>query len=65
VLDIRYSSSGDAVVPGVLIRPRSDHGRRWPAIIFNRGGTGDFGRIDDLTIVELYLLARASFVVPR
>src|SRR5262249_42449819 len=63
VLDIRYSSSGDVAVPGVLIRPKAAGSRRLPAIIFNRGGTGDYGRIDDLTIVDLYRLAKAGFVV--
>lgn len=65
VLDIGYSSNGvgGSLVPGVLIRPKNAGGRQWPAIIYNRGGTGDDGRIDDLTIVDLYLLAKAGFVV--
>ena len=61
VLEIAYSSAG---------------GRKWPAIIFNRGGTGDYSRIVDdgvtpcgrtnpacLTIVDLYQFAKAGFVV--
>jgi acetyl esterase/lipase len=62
VLDIRYASDG-LEVPGVLIRPKDAAGRKWPAIIYNRGGTGDYGKINDLTVVNLYLLAKAGFVV--
>lgn len=52
VLDMQYASDGLSV-GGVLIRPKDPGSRRWPAIIYNRGGTGDFGRIDHLTIVNL------------
>ncbi len=74
ILDIRYASDG-LEVPGVLIRPKNPGNRKWPVIIYNRGGTGDYGRItnDDhacnrehfacLTIVDLYLLAKSGFVI--
>lgn len=74
ILDIRYASDG-LEVPGVLIRPKNPSNRKWPVIIYNRGGTGDYGRItnDDhactrehsacLTIVDLYLLAKSGFVI--
>lgn len=75
VLDITYSSDG-LPVRGMLIKPKNPGNRKWPAIIFNRGGTGDYGRIsnDDaspcsrehsscLTVVDLYLFAKAGFVV--
>jgi dipeptidyl aminopeptidase/acylaminoacyl peptidase len=62
VLEIQYIS-GAADVHGLLVRPRNPDGRRWPAIIYNRGGTGDYGRLDDLTVVDLYFLAKAGFVV--
>jgi len=65
VFDVRYPSrgSGGDSVPGILIRPRTPGRRTWPAIIYNRDGTGDAGRLDDLAIVEMYLLAREGFVV--
>ncbi|HUL72103.1 MAG TPA: prolyl oligopeptidase family serine peptidase [Vicinamibacterales bacterium] len=65
IADIRYASRGDGggAVPGVLIRPRTPGAQKWPAIIYNRGGTGDSGHIDDLTVVEMYLLAKEGFVV--
>jgi len=74
ILDILYASDGLAV-PGLLIRPKHPGNRKWPAIIYNRGGTGDYGRItnDDhacdrehfasCTIVDLYLLAKSGFVI--
>ena len=73
-LDISYSSDG-IPVRGLLIKPRRPGRRKWPAIVFNRGGTGDYGRIanygascqqeDDSCLyrVSLYLLAKAGFVV--
>jgi dipeptidyl aminopeptidase/acylaminoacyl peptidase len=74
VLDITYSSDG-LPVRGMLIRPNNPGNRKWPAIIFNRGGTGDYGRIGNygvpcsqeheqcLEVVSLYLLAKAGFVI--
>ncbi len=59
---IRYTSDG-LEVPGVWVRPRDPGPRRWPVIIFNRGGNGDFGRIGDVLAIEMYLLAREGFVV--
>jgi dipeptidyl aminopeptidase/acylaminoacyl peptidase len=62
VLDMRYSSGGTEV-PGVLIRPRQPGDRRWPAIVYNRGGTGDFGRLDHNAVVEMLMHAKAGFVI--
>jgi dipeptidyl aminopeptidase/acylaminoacyl peptidase len=62
VLDLRYSSGG-IEVPGILIRPKELADRRWPAIVYNRGGTGDFGRLDHISIVEMLLLAKSGFVL--
>lgn len=75
VLEIAYASDG-LPVPGILIKPRTPGPRKWPAIIFNRGGTGDYSRIMDdgvtpcgrtnptcLTVVDLYQFAKAGFVV--
>jgi hypothetical protein len=75
VLEITYASDG-LPVRGMLIRPKVPGTRKWPAIIFNRDGTGEYSRITDdglapcgrenpscLTVVDLYLLAKAGFVV--
>jgi dipeptidyl aminopeptidase/acylaminoacyl peptidase len=75
VLEITHASDG-LPVRGLLIRPKAPGTRKWPAIIFNRGGNGDLGRITDngqpcggmtntscLDVADLYLLAKAGFVV--
>ena len=74
ILDITYSSDGLSV-PGLLIKPKDAGVRKWPAIIFNRGGNGDLGSIRDsgqpcvgmntacLDVADLYLIAKAGFVV--
>ena len=75
VLEITYSSDG-LPVNGMLIKPKIPGGHKWPAIIFNRGGTGDYSRITDdgvtpcsrtnpscLTVVDLYQFSKAGFVV--
>lgn len=73
-LEITYSSDG-IPVPGLLIRPKVTGARKWPAIIFNRGGNGELGRITDngltcgrantscLDVADLYLFAKAGFVI--
>ena len=72
--EIEYSSDGLSV-RGLLISPKNPGAQKWPAIIFNRGGNGDLGRITDsgapccrvntscLDVADLYLLAKAGFVV--
>ena len=74
IRDIRYVSDG-LTIRGMLIRPRNSGGKKWPAIIFNRGGTGDYGRIGNykvpckqesdscIYIVDLLMLAESGFVV--
>ena len=74
VLEITYASDG-LPVRGMLIRPKAPGARKWPAIIFNRGGNGELGRITDnglpcglantscLDFVDLYQFAEAGFVV--
>jgi len=74
ILEITYASDG-LHVPGLLIRPKATGTRKWPAIIFNRGGNGELGSIRDngqpcvgmntscLDVADLYLIAKAGFVV--
>ena len=74
VLEITYASDG-LTVRGMLIKPKTVGTQKWPAIIFNRGGNGELGRITDnglpcgrentscLDLVDLYLFAKAGFVV--
>ena len=74
VLDITYASDGLSV-RGVLIRPKVPGAKRWPVIIFNRGGNGQLGSLMDnglpcvgmntscLDIADLFQFAKAGFVV--
>jgi dipeptidyl aminopeptidase/acylaminoacyl peptidase len=60
---IHYASGGQPV-EGYLLRPDPHReAARLPAIIYNRGGTGDYGRIDAPLLAELRLLAEQGFVV--
>jgi len=73
-LEITYASDG-LPVRGLLIKPKATGARKWPAIIFNRGGNGELGRVTDsgqaccrvntscLDVADLYLFAKAGFVV--
>jgi dipeptidyl aminopeptidase/acylaminoacyl peptidase len=61
-LRIQYSSDGLKVV-GFLIKPRDPEGRRYPVIIYNRGGLLDVGKIDAPNIMDFYELAANGFVV--
>ena len=74
ILEITYASDG-LQVPGLLIKPKAPGARKWPAIIFNRGGNGELGSIIDngqacvgmntscLDVADLYQFAKAGFVV--
>jgi dipeptidyl aminopeptidase/acylaminoacyl peptidase len=60
---LRYASGGQPV-EGYLLDPAANpDARRFPAIIYNRGGTGDYGKIDALLLAEMRLLAEQGFVV--
>ncbi len=60
---VRYASGGHAV-EGFVLRPTdAPTGTRLPAILYARGGSGDFGRINALVLAELRLLAAEGFVV--
>ncbi|MFN8094141.1 MAG: prolyl oligopeptidase family serine peptidase [Vicinamibacteria bacterium] len=59
---LTYESDGFEV-NGYVLAPATAGRQRLPAIIYNRGGTGDYGRIDPLTLAEMGLLAEEGFVV--
>ncbi len=58
---LTYASGGHEV-EGFALTPPGPPGPL-PAIIYNRGGTGDFGRIDVLLLAEMRVLAAQGFVV--
>lgn len=55
--------SDDIPVSGYIFKPKATRGTILPAILYNRGGTGDFGLIEDFVRVEFYLLAKEGYVV--
>jgi dipeptidyl aminopeptidase/acylaminoacyl peptidase len=59
---IEYSSNGLRVV-GYLVRPRDLASRRFPLIIFNRGGFLDRGKIASFNLVDFTRLSEEGFVV--
>ena len=58
---ITYLSDGLKVV-GFIVRPVSA-GRQYPVIVFNRGGLLDIGKINEMSLVDLYDLASQGFIV--
>lgn len=61
-LKIQYRSDGLKVV-GYIVSPRSTHGKRYPVIIYNRGGFLDVGKIDTWNLLDFYRLASNGFVL--
>jgi dipeptidyl aminopeptidase/acylaminoacyl peptidase len=61
-LRFEYLSDGLKVV-GFLVKPRDPVGKRYPVIIYNRGGLQDIGKIDVPNILDFYALAANGFVV--
>lgn len=59
---ITYSSDGLRVA-GYLVRPRGDARRRYPVIIYNRGGFLDRGKIDTWNLVDFQHLSAEGFVI--
>lgn len=56
-------ASGAHEVEAFLSTPAAEFPALRPAIIYNRGGMGDFGRIDALLLAEMRILAAQGFVV--
>lgn len=50
-------------VTGFSCRPRITNGNKTPVIIYNRGGTGNFGKITAEDFPDFYALAKNGFAV--
>jgi dipeptidyl aminopeptidase/acylaminoacyl peptidase len=59
---IEYGSDGLRVV-GYLVRPRPSTAKKFPLIIFNRGGFLDRGKIEPFNLVDFEVLSEQGFVV--
>ncbi len=57
-----YTSDG-LTVDGLLCRPKNSGNVKWPVIIYNRGGTGNFGKLTEEDLPDFYALAKHGFVV--
>ena len=61
-LRIQYMSDGLRVV-GYLVHPRATPGKRYPLIIYNRGGFLEMGKIDTWNLVDFSHISSAGFVI--
>lgn len=61
-LKIQYRSDGLKVV-GFLVKPRNPDGKRYPVIVYNRGGLQDIGKLETPNILDFYELASNGFVI--
>jgi dipeptidyl aminopeptidase/acylaminoacyl peptidase len=55
--------SGGLRVEGFLYKPRETAGKKLPLILYNRGGTADYGALAAEDLVTFYFWAREGFVV--
>ncbi|MEQ9166938.1 MAG: prolyl oligopeptidase family serine peptidase [Fulvivirga sp.] len=65
--DFEYATftyqSDEVDVEANLCEPRSLGDKKWPVIIYNRGGTGNFGKLTNEIFPYFYELAREGFIV--
>ncbi|MGH8772654.1 MAG: alpha/beta hydrolase family protein, partial [Burkholderiales bacterium] len=61
-LRIRYLSDGMEVV-GHIFKPIETSGKKFPVIIYNRGGNREFSKNTPFDMVEFYDFLKAGFVV--
>lgn len=61
---INYMSDGLSIV-GILGKPKAiERNKKYPAVIFNRGGTGEYGKINLFTLKERFeYLLNAGYIV--
>ena len=63
VYDLAYRSFDKTAVKGFLIMPKNE-GKKYPVIIYNRGGNGSYGMVSEPYIVRfLSKLAAKGFIV--
>lgn len=57
-----YNSDGYEV-EAFICEPAADKKRKYPVIIYNRGGTGNYGKISESDFPDFYWLAKRGFIV--
>ncbi len=61
-LKIKYQS--DSVkVEAWLYKPIKTTNKKWPIIIYNRGGMGNFGNLEETNLVDFHKMAENGYVV--
>jgi dipeptidyl aminopeptidase/acylaminoacyl peptidase len=61
-LKIDYASD-TARVEAWIYKPIETKNKKYPLVIFNRGGTGNFGRLEETELINFYKLASSGYVV--
>ncbi len=57
-----YKSDG-LEISGYLCRSKKTNNKKIPVIIYNRGGTGNFGKLSEEDLPDFYALAKEGFAV--
>lgn len=58
-----FYKSDTANVEAWLYKPITAKGRKWPLIIYNRGGMGNFGNLTETNLVDFYKMALNGYIV--
>ena len=61
-LKVIYASDNEKV-EGWIYKPINSENKKYPLIIFNRGGTGNFGSLQESDLVNFYKLATSGYIV--
>jgi dipeptidyl aminopeptidase/acylaminoacyl peptidase len=61
-LKITYSSDKNSV-EGFIYKPIVTNSKKYPVIIWNRGGTGNFGKFNESDLVSFYQLAKKGYII--
>ncbi|MTI29570.1 alpha/beta hydrolase family protein, partial [Xanthovirga aplysinae] len=60
--EFNYKSDNFEII-GFSCRPKLINGKKIPVIIYNRGGTGNIGKLNEEDFPDFYTLAKEGFVV--
>ena len=58
-----YYQSDTATVEAWLYKPIQISGKKFPVVIYNRGGMGNFGNLEETNLVDFFKMAEAGYLV--
>lgn len=58
-----FYKSDDTTVEAWLYKPVNISRKKYPLIIYNRGGMGNFGNLEETNLVDFYKMAKNGYVV--